>query len=182
MTAIIVAPLSRIAEMAVRHGAREMISLLAERQEFHRPAVIGPERHLKLGMNDITFGGTDKLIAPQEAHVLQLIDFARSWDRTAPLLVHCWMGVSRSPAAALIAALSIHPEEDDALLAARLRVASPQATPNSRLIEIGDRVLGRNGRLIAAIRAIGRGADADGNMPFVLPLFLPAEPGAMAVI
>jgi predicted protein tyrosine phosphatase len=182
MTAIVVAPLSRIAEMAVRHGACEMVSLLAERQEFHRPAVIGAERHLKLGMNDITFGGTDKLIAPQEAHVLQLIDFVRSWDRRAPLLIHCWMGVSRSPAAALIAALTIHPEEDDALLAARLRAASPYATPNSRLIEIGDRVLGRDGRLIAAVKAIGRGADTDGNMPFVLPLYLPAEPATAAAV
>jgi predicted protein tyrosine phosphatase len=178
MTAIVVAPLSRIAEMAVRHGAREMVSLLAERQEFHRPAVISAGRHLKLGMNDITFGGTDKLIAPQEVHVVQLIDFCRSWDRSAPLLIHCWMGVSRSPAAAVIAALTIHPDEDDVLLAARLRLASPYATPNSRLIEIGDRVLGRQGRLIAAIKAIGRGADTDGNMPFVLPLHLPAEPAA----
>jgi hypothetical protein len=37
MSAIIVAPLARIAEMAVRHGAREMISLMAKEQTFHRP-------------------------------------------------------------------------------------------------------------------------------------------------
>ncbi|MNT88718.1 hypothetical protein D3C72_2293270 [compost metagenome] len=86
------------------------------------------------------------------------------------MLVHCWMGVSRSPAAALIAALAVEPEQDDRELVERLRLASPYATPNTRLVEIGDTVLSRGGRLVAAVRSIGRGADTDGNVPFVLPL------------
>lgn len=175
MTAIVVSPLSRIAELAVRHKAVEMVSLLAKGQDFHRPAVISRDRHLILGVNDISFAGTGDLIAPGEAHVAAIIDFARSWDRSAPLLIHCWMGVSRSPAAAVIASLAVHPEEDDDMLARRLREASPYATPNARLIEIGDSMLGRNGRLIRAIAGIGRGADADGNAPFVLPLYAAVE-------
>ena len=103
MSLIVVSPLARIAEMAVRHKAREMISLLAANQDFHRPAVISAERHLKLAMNDITFAGTGDLIAPQELHVAKIIEFARNWDQASPLIVHCWMGVSRSPAAAMIA-------------------------------------------------------------------------------
>lgn len=170
MSAIVVSPLSRIGEMAVRHKSREMVTLIAKEQAFHRPAVIAAERHLTLQMNDISFRGTDKLIAPDDVHVQQLIDFARSWDQSAPLLIHCWMGISRSPAAAVIVALTVHPEQDDAVLAARLRSVSPFATPNSRIIEIGDRLLGRGGALIAAIKTIGRGADTDGNVPFVLPL------------
>lgn len=178
MTMIVVSPLSRIAEMAVRHKAREMISLLAEKQDFHRPAVIDPARHLKLGVNDISFAGTGDLIAPQEEHVRQIIDFVHEWDQSSPLVIHCWMGVSRSPAAALIASLAVRPEEDDEALAGRLRAASPYATPNTRLIEIGDRLLGRGGRLVAAVRAIGRGADADGNAPFLLAL--PTQGGGRA--
>ena len=170
MTAIIVSPLSRIAEMAVRHKAREMVTLVAKDQNFHRPAVISAERHLILSMNDITFKGTGNLIAPQDEHVQQLIDFARTWDRTAPLLIHCWMGVSRSPAAAVIAALAVQPDEDDMAMALRLRDVSRYSTPNSRIIDIGDRLLGRGGKLVEAIKAIGRGADTDGNVPFVLPL------------
>ncbi|WFS01829.1 tyrosine phosphatase family protein [Rhizobium tumorigenes] len=170
MSDIVVSPLERIAEMAVRHGAREMISLMAEQHSFHRPAVISANRHLLLGMNDIVFAGNDKLVAPQEAHAEQIIAFARSWDRSAPLLIHCWMGVSRSPAAALIAALAIDPDVDDIALVARLRRASPQATPNSRLVAFGDQLLGRQGRLVAAVKSAGRGADSDGNRPFVLPL------------
>lgn len=170
MSLIVVSPLSRIAEMAVRHKASEMISLLAANQDFHRPGVIKAERHLKLAMNDITFARTGDLIAPQEAHVAKIIEFARDWDQTSPLVVHCWMGVSRSPAAAMIASLAVAPDDDEDALAKRLREASPFATPNMRLVEIGDDMLQRGGRFARAVKALGRGADADGNTPFTLPL------------
>lgn len=173
MSAIIVSPLTRIAEMAVRHRASEMISLMAREQVFHRPGVIRADRHLLLNMNDIAFAGTGDLVAPQEEHVRQIIEFARSWDIQSPLLVHCWMGVSRSPAAALIAALAVNPDEDDDALVLRLRQVSPYATPNARLIAFGDAMLNRDGRLMKAVRAIGRGADADGNAPFILPIEMP---------
>jgi predicted protein tyrosine phosphatase len=166
VSTIVVCPLASIAETAVRHGAKEMVSLIAEKQDFHRPGVIRAERHLKLAMNDIGFAGTGGLIAPSEAHVAQLIEFVHGWDQSAPLVVHCWMGVSRSPAAAVIAILALHPEEDDAALAQRLRKVAPHATPNTRLIEIGDRMLQRDGRLIAAVKAIGRGAETDGRASF----------------
>ncbi len=167
MSVIIVSPLARIGEMAVRHGCRDMLSLMAVGHTFHRPGMIAAGRHLTLGLNDITFAGNDKLIAPAEEHVDGIVAFARGWRRETPLLVHCWMGVSRSPAAAAIAALAIAPDQDDDALADRLRAASPFATPNARLIAIGDAMLGRNGRLIAAMKRIGRGKDADGNTPFV---------------
>jgi predicted protein tyrosine phosphatase len=170
MSAIVVCPLVHIAEAAVRHGAKHMVSLIAEKQDFHRPGVISSERHLKLAMNDIAFAGTGNLVAPSEVHVERLIDFVRGWDRQTPMVIHCWMGVSRSPAAAIISVLALHPEEDDGLLAARLRKVAPHATPNPRLIELGDQMLGRGGRLVAAVKAIGRGADTDGRASFVLPL------------
>ncbi len=167
---IVVAPLPKVAEMAVRNGCREMISLVAPKQFFHRPAVIDPARHLLLSLNDIAFAGTGALVAPQEAHVAAVIAFARSWDRTAPLLIHCMMGVSRSPAAALIAALAVAPDQDDEALALRLRAVSRQATPNARIVAIGDALLGRQGRLVAAVKTIGRGADYVGDQPFSLPV------------
>lgn len=170
MTAIIVCPLAGIAEHAVRHRASHMVSLMAEGHEFHRPAVIPPEHHLRLWMNDIAFAGTGDLVAPSQDHVGQLIAFARRWDRQAPLLIHCWMGVSRSPAAAVIASLAVNPEEDEFALAARLRSVAPHATPNPRLIEFGDRLLQCEGRLVAAIKGIGRGAETDGRASFTLSL------------
>ncbi len=160
MTAIIVSPLSRIAEMAVRHGSREMISLLAKGQDFHRPAVISATRHLLLGLNDITFAGTAELVAPQEAHVEAIVNFARAWDRSAPLLIHCYAGISRSTAAAFISAAALNPRRDPFELAQRLRACSPSATPNMRLIRLADAMLARDGRMIEAVAAIGRGAEA----------------------
>lgn len=168
MPTILVSPLKTIAEMAVRHGAREMISLIAERHDFHRPGVIDPARHLTVAVNDIAFAGRDGLVAPEESHVEAIIAFARGWDQASPLLVHCWMGVSRSPAAALIAALAVASHLEDVELVWKLRDASPQATPNARLVEIGDRMLGREGRLVAAVKAIGRGADYSGDAPFLI--------------
>lgn len=168
MPTILVCPLNSIGAIAGRHAAREMISLIAENHAFHRPGIIDPARHLTIAVNDIAFAGKDGLVAPQEAHVAEIMAFARGWDKTAPLLIHCWMGVSRSPAAALIAALAVAPGLDDAILAQQLRTASPQATPNSRLVEIGDRMLGRGGRLVDAVKAIGRGADYAGEAPFLI--------------
>ena len=177
MPRIVVSPLKTIGEMAARHEAREMITLIAEKHDFHRPGIIDPARHLSVTVNDIAFAGKEGLIAPQHIHVAAIIDFARRWDQSRPLLVHCWMGVSRSPAAALIAALAVNPDLDDDDVARALRRASPQASPNARLIEIGDAALARAGRLAAAVKAIGRGADYQGDAPFVLD-FQPAACGA----
>lgn len=169
MPYLVVCRLNQIAESAVLHGAREMISLLAENQQFHRPGVIDPARHLNLGVNDIS-QARQGLVAPGEDHVERIITFAREWDQDAPLVIHCWMGISRSPASALITALALAPDQDDMELAHRLRQASPYATPNLRLIEIGDTMLGRGGRLKRAVGQIGRGADAFEGSRFCLGL------------
>jgi predicted protein tyrosine phosphatase len=169
MSHIVVSPLVKLAETAVRSKAGCMISLLGLGHDFHRPAVIPAERHLILGVNDVT-AALEGLIAPAEAHVQAVIDFARTWDRAEPMLIHCWMGISRSPAAALIAALALEPDQDDNRLARRLRAASPSVTPNARLVELGDAMLRRGGRLVAAVKAIGRGADAYEGAPFILTI------------
>lgn len=158
MSTIVICRLDQIAQAAVHHGAREMISLMAEGHTFHRPGVIAASRHLNLALNDIV-QTSPGLTAPGEAHVERIIRFAREWDQSAPLLVHCWMGISRSPAAALIAALAVAPDQDDRELALRLRKTSPFVTPNIRLIKIGDTLLGREGRLYRAVEAIGRGEE-----------------------
>jgi len=167
MSYLLVSPLSRIAEVAALHGAREMVSVLASNQQFHRPAVIDATRHLRVDVHDIV-ADADGLIAPQVAHVERILAFAANWDRRAPLIVHCWMGISRSPAVALLIALALCPDQDEDELARRLRAASPFPTPNARLVAIGDDILGRDGRLVRAVHAIGRGADAYEGLPFAL--------------
>ena len=99
-----------------------------------------------------------------------LLDFARRWDRKAPIVIHCFAGISRSTAAAYSVAAALAPTRDEAELAATLRRLSPSATPNIRLVSIADRLLGRQGRMIAAIGSIGRGADAFEGVPFALKI------------
>jgi len=51
-----------------------------------------------------------------------------------------------------------------------LRRASPTATPNIRIVSLADRLLGRQGRMVAAIETIGRGLMATEGTPFRLDL------------
>lgn len=169
MSYIVVCPLENIADVAEQHQCKKMISLMSPGHEFDRPVQISQGQHLHVGMNDINFE-TDGLVPPDEAHVARVIDFAQSWDQKHPLLIHCWFGVSRSPAAAILSSLAIKPEQDDFELANRLREASPSATPNRRIIEIGDKLLNRNGKLSQAVNSIGRGREASQGKPFIFPL------------
>ena len=98
------------------------------------------------------------------------MEFAQNWDRAKPMLIHCWAGISRSTAAAYIITCLLNPERDEAEIANTLRAASPSATPNARLISVADEILGRNGRMVEAISAIGRGADAFEGTPFRMNL------------
>ncbi|MEM9105792.1 MAG: tyrosine protein phosphatase [Pseudomonadota bacterium] len=169
MPHLVVSSLSRLAETARTHSAQEMVTLLSPQTEFVRPPGIRPDRHLFLDMNDISIE-TDGLRIPDNSHVAQLIEFAKEWDRNAPLLIHCWMGISRSTAAAYIVAAALRPDANPMQIALELRHRSPSATPNTRMVILADRLLDRNGDMVRAISHIGRGADAYEGTPFVLPL------------
>lgn len=110
------------------------------------------------------------LVAPSRADVASLLAFGESWDGSRPLLVHCRMGISRSTAAALILAAGARPRLDEVALSAALRLAAPCATPNPLMIALADELLGRSGRLVAAVREIGRGADYAPYRMFALDL------------
>ncbi len=86
------------------------------------------------------------------------------------MLIHCFAGVSRSTAAAFIAACALAPKRDEIDIAHALRAASPTATPNARLVALADHALGRSGRMNEAIAAIGRGRDCFEGEPFALEL------------
>jgi predicted protein tyrosine phosphatase len=164
-----VCSLARIEETVARTGAERMLSLLAAGTEVVRPASIARENHLHLVMNDIAVA-QEGMTMPGEHHVRNLLDFARGWDRAKPMVVHCYAGVSRSTASAYIIAAALAPNRDEAELAQTLRTLSPSATPNPKLIAVADALLARDGRMVAAIEAIGRGADAFEGTPFALKI------------
>ncbi|TGP26122.1 MULTISPECIES: tyrosine phosphatase family protein [unclassified Mesorhizobium] len=164
-----VCPLSKIEETVARTGAARLLSLLAAGTDVVRPASILAENHLHLVMHDIAVAQVG-MTMPGEEHVRALLDFAYRWDRTKPMVVHCYAGISRSTASAYIIAAALAPKRDEVELAKTLRFLSPSATPNPRLIAVADTLLERDGRMIAAIEAIGRGADAFEGTPFELDI------------
>src|SRR5947209_19627427 len=164
-----VCSLARVAETVRTTGARSLVTLINVDTLVPRPAEIDPQRHLFIGMSDIS-EPLDGHILPGEQHVRQLIAFARAWDRNEPLVIHCHAGVSRSTAAAFIIACALTPSRPEAEIADAIRRASQTATPNRRMIAIADAMLKRAGRMIAAIERIGRGSDCYEGVPFVLEL------------
>ena len=169
MSQIHVCPLSKIPATVRASGARSMLTLINEGTRVLRPKQIEAERHLFVAMSDIVLA-EDGHILPAQVHVEEILAFVRGWDRQAPMVIHCWAGVSRSTAAAYIAACALDPTRDEAELAQTLRANSPTATPNTLMVEVADRLLARDGRMIAAISAIGRGAECFEGVPFALDL------------
>jgi len=134
-----------------------------------RPAAIEPENHLWLQMHDIC-APLDGYIAPQAEHVEQLIAFVQRWPRETALVMHCYAGVSRSSAAALVSVCALSPASDEQAVALALRRASATATPNLRIVAIADDLLARRGRMVRAIEAIGSGFVVPEALPFRLDL------------
>ncbi|ACL61465.1 tyrosine phosphatase family protein [Methylobacterium nodulans] len=169
MPKLYVCSLSHLPETVAACGASHVVTLINVGTPVVRPASIAPDNHLFIGVSDITAPMVDHVL-PERTHVEQLIAFVRAWGRAQPLVLHCYAGISRSTAAAYIAVCALRPERDEAELAQALRAASPSATPNARLVAVADEILGRDGRMIAAIAAIGRGADAYEGTPFSLAI------------
>ena len=165
---IFVSPLSLVQTTVLDARVSHLVTLINGETLIDTPPSIGRDRHLRLSMNDIS-EPRDGLVVPCEDHVAELIQFTRDWDQKAPLLIHCWAGISRSTAAAFISLCALNPETDEGSLAQALRVASPTATPNRRLVALADKVLAREGRMTAAVEKIGRGTFAEEGLVFSLP-------------
>ncbi len=169
MPKIVVCSLANLHKTVAEQGARDVVTLISEATPVDRPPSIAEDRHLFLEFHDITVP-MEGMTPPSADHVHSVIDFAHRWDRQSPLVIHCFAGVSRSTAAAYISALTLNPDFNEEKLALDIRRISPTATPNMRLIEYADDILGRKGRMVSAIKRIGRGADAYEGVPFALGL------------
>lgn len=164
---IIVCPLNKAHALIESHGARHAVSLLSADTPHPHFAALDPSKHLRLTFHDIV-QPMDGMSPPRAADAERLVNFLMGWERQAPMLIHCWAGISRSTAAAYTALCLLRPNDDEEQLAEELRQASPSATPNRLIVSFTDRLLGREGRMVRAIDKIGRGADAFEGKPFVL--------------
>ncbi|WP_048645623.1 tyrosine phosphatase family protein [Nitratireductor soli] len=164
-----ICPMSQLERTFKATGASHLVSLTSS--EEPPPCVDGlaAENRLHLAMHDINEQRAG-LVAPAGEHVEALLAFARAWDCRTPMVVHCHAGISRSTAAAYVIAAALARETDEFELARMLRARAPFATPNRRIVALGDALLRREGRMMQAIQRIGRGADAFEGKPFHLPV------------
>ena len=166
---IIVCPLSDL-PMAIREEKPSAVAtLLSPHQMIPEIRSVPEGTHLRLEMEDVSEERRGEM-SPSETHVNELISFVRRWDQTGPLIVHCWAGISRSTAGALIAQVTLRPEADDMELADQLGIAAPHAKPNRLLIQYADKALGRGGRLIAAANSVWTDVSVYEGYRFYYPL------------
>ena len=131
----------------------KVVSLLSPGSDFPSFEGYATDKHIRVEVNDILEDMGERP-APGENHVETLVSFLKAWAPDDPLLVHCWAGMSRSTATALIAACLHNPDADEAVIGDALAAASPTAFPNTRIVAIADEMLGRSGRMARAAEKI----------------------------
>ncbi len=155
MPKILVAPLSAVPDCIARHGPSHLVSLLGADYMIKTPEGIELGRHLQLAMDDIVDAGAGS--PPEERHVHRLLAFGKDWDASAPMLVHCWAGISRSMAATFTLLCERLGPGRELEIARAIREKAPHADPNRLFVRLADDIMGRSGRMADAIDAIGRG-------------------------
>ena len=150
-------------------GASHVLTVMANVAQVVRPESVIEANHLRVQMDDI-LEPTEGFVAPNETHIAQVLDFIRGWDRAAPLVVHCYAGISRSTASAFAAACLLNPGRDERVIARQIRAASPIAQPNRLLVTLADQALGRDGRMVRALDEMGPGSMTVVGRPFRVDL------------
>ena len=164
---IIISSLADMPALVKRARPSHMISLLDPDSMVDTPRALHPERHLKVGIN-VIWEPAVGLIHPTAEVVDDILRFGRTWEPLDPMLVHCWAGISRSSATAFILACERCPDTSERTVAEHLRKASAAATPNPLMVQLADDMLGRGGRMVDAVRAIGPGTMLYPNPPYEL--------------
>jgi predicted protein tyrosine phosphatase len=164
-----VCSLAALPDTVKRVGASHVLTVMANVDQVRRPASVLPANHLKVQMDDIT-EQADGFVAPSETHVEQVLNFVRGWDRNAPLVIHCYAGISRSTASAFAAVCALNPHRDEFAVARRIREASPIASPNRLIVSLADKMLGRGGRMLRALDEMGPGSMTVEGHPFRIDL------------
>jgi predicted protein tyrosine phosphatase len=155
MPRLLVCPLSGLDDALQSHRPSHLVTLLSPQHMISTPEGFDPIRHLRLGIDDV---GDPRSAdhPPAREHVDQLIAFAHAWDGRAPLLIHCWAGISRSMASAFAILCDRLGVDREIEIALAMRRRAPHASPNTLLVRHADEALGRGGRMVAALGAMGQ--------------------------
>ncbi len=169
MSLILVTPLSVLPNMLRIYQPSHLISLLSPEFMIATPDDFPADRHLRLALHDIP-EPVDGKVVPDEVHVAALLGFARGWDAKQPLIVHCWAGVSRSMASAFAILCDRSPRGDEHRIAREIRSRAPHAQPNRLIVRLADRLLKRNGAMVAAVEEMGPGIVVEEGVPVAFGL------------
>ena len=164
-----VCSLAALPETVRATGASHILTVMANVDQVQRPESVHPVNHLKVQVDDIT-EQMDGFVVPSDSHIEQVLNFVRGWDRDAPLVVHCYAGISRSTASAFAAVCALNPHRDEIAIARQIRAASPIASPNRLIVSLADKALGREGRMLRALDEMGPGSMLVEGRPFRVDL------------
>jgi len=164
-----VCSLAALPETVRLTGASHILTVMGKVEQVLQPESVLPANHLRVAMDDIT-EPMEGFVAPSQEHIAQVLDFVRGWDRGAPLVIHCYAGVSRSTASAFAAACALNPHRDEMTIARQIRSASPIASPNRLIVSLADKALGRDGRMLRALDDIGPASMMVEGKPFRVEL------------
>jgi predicted protein tyrosine phosphatase len=164
-----VCSLAALPETVKATGASHILTVMAKVDQVQRPESVLEANHLKVQVDDIT-EHMDGFLAPNDSHIEQVLNFVRNWNRSAPLVVHCYAGISRSTASAFAAACMLNPHRDEVSIARQIRAASPIAAPNRLIVGLADKALGRDGRMLRALDQMGPGSMTAEGRPFRVDL------------
>jgi predicted protein tyrosine phosphatase len=164
-----VCSLAALPETVKATGASHILTVMAKVDQVQRPQSVLAANHLKVQVDDIT-EHMDGFLAPNESHIEQVLNFVRGWDRSAPMVIHCYAGISRSTASAFAAVCMLNPHRDEISIARQIRAASPIASPNRLMVSLADKALGRDGRMLRALDEMGPGSMTVEGRPFRIDL------------
>src|SRR3974390_2699369 len=141
----------------------------AERQVSHVLSILDPDQpepeafgtygehaRLELKFHDI-IEETPGFQAPQPGHVAKIFEFGRDLlsdpENLRHLLVHCHAGISRSTASMTLLLAQAQPDLPASDVLAQVLHIRNKAWPNLRILEIGERLLRREGEFSSAVGA-----------------------------
>lgn len=171
MIELIVTPKHKAAEYSKSFGASHVISICCPGED-HPEFSVDSDKLIKKQFYDICWEPVSELdkaryfAPPSREFVTDLLAFGQQYDYDTRLLSHCWAGISRSSASAIISMIPLLGYQESVAKVAALEVSSygiigKAATmpgselfcPNVLLIRYADEALGLSGGLVDLVNA-----------------------------
>ena len=170
---IVVCPFDRIDAAVEKYRPTAAISLVDNAASAPIINNLTAAQHLKLSLS---MAEAEMMTTPcpseECGRIEKIIAFARQADWHHAMLIHCRLGLSRSPAAAFIIQCALAPERDEFLIAQEMRDISAKIDPSVMMVSMADDLLGRDGRMVDAIDAMPPAEDCIAGDTLEIP-FLP---------